>query len=970
MIKSIFVLLLICFCFGINAQEPVFRHYTTVDGLPSNEIHEVIQDRNGYLWFATDFGASRFDGYSFKNFGFQEGLKDQVLFDLQEDEKGRIWFPSFSGNLSYYKNGEIYHYRYDSLILEHTSGHIRAPLFHMGNHDSLFVFIPDKLDFVITPDGKLIENYLADRYTPQFGRAKQVVQLGSKDLFYLYTGDKSAKGLPKLVAHIDYKHFEFDNNILKRMRKLGYSYDAKNRLLLLDGNRLIRFSDNQQVEITSFEIEKFVTSVASSHHDNILLGTQNGVYVFQSFESANPSEQWLKGKFITDILIDNENGIWITTHHSGVYYLPNQNIKYYSFSNLDSEQNISALNQRDGIITVGLENGNVLQLNASEGKDWYEIKLNEKGVKVYGLDYDKDLLWVVNERWILGIDKNSNVVEIKRFSGKCVTTSQSDSSLYFSGYGFAKRHEESFENIEVNRIRVGHIAVNNDNEIWAGNPWGIWKLSESSSGKLWKRDTKIIAGVSELLLWNDYLLIATKGSGIILKRGTFTDSITKMDGLLSDNIRAMQISVNQLWVASDQGINVIQLDEETSKIYSISSLRKNEYLPSYNVKKIMILDSLLWLATENGLYSLNTNMFNEKPTSPILNIESVTVNGNPLDSISSSLNYKQNDIMISFVGILFKSHANLIYRFRMKGYEDNWNYTTQREVRYNNLPSGNFLFEVQSKSADMEWTDQTEFFEIEISSPFWEEWWFRVLMVLSFVGLIIFVVNFLVKYRSKKTQEKNESAQKIMELEMRALRAQMNPHFTFNTLNSIQHYIWNKDPQIATEYLANFAKLIRKLLENSRLSKIALEDELEVIKIYLDLEQLRLNNKFDYEITLSPLVNAMQLEIPTSLIQPYVENAIWHGISKLKDKGKIDIEINKVENLLLCTITDNGIGRHLASEKNLNKQRTSLGTKLTEERINLLKATEDESYNIKIIDLYTSDNKASGTQVIISIPII
>lgn len=214
--------------------------------------------------------------------------------------------------------------------------------------------------------------------------------------------------------------------------------------------------------------------------------------------------------------------------------------------------------------------------------------------------------------------------------------------------------------------------------------------------------------------------------------------------------------------------------------------------------------------------------------------------------------------------------------------------------------------------------------------------------------------------------------QKQAEIEMKALRAQMNPHFIFNSLNSINKYILKSDHITASRYLTRFAKLIRLILDNSDSKEVALSDELEALNLYIEMESMRFTNKFTYSIVVDDNVSADTLQVPPLIIQPYVENAIWHGLLHKAADGKLLVSVKKTnENMIQCTIEDNGVGRNKAMElksKSANSNK-SLGMKLTEERLNMLNQNTSLNASIEIIDLYDDQGQGAGTKVIVTIPI-
>jgi LytS/YehU family sensor histidine kinase len=247
--------------------------------------------------------------------------------------------------------------------------------------------------------------------------------------------------------------------------------------------------------------------------------------------------------------------------------------------------------------------------------------------------------------------------------------------------------------------------------------------------------------------------------------------------------------------------------------------------------------------------------------------------------------------------------------------------------------------------------------------------WFRVLLVALFIlGLFLFLRARLKLIRIQE-HEKTSLNKKIAEMEMKALRAQMNPHFTFNALNSIQHLIMQQELGAAQKYLAQFSKLLRSVLENSRLTTITLDEELKAIQIYLSLEGLRFGNAFEYQLTLDPDINQVEIKIPSMMIQPFLENAIWHGLILKEGQRLLKLNILVDGEYLICSIEDNGIGREASSHSNSWKEGyRSMGMEVTKERLQLLNSTSDKVANFQIFDLHDEFGMASGTRIELKIP--
>jgi LytS/YehU family sensor histidine kinase len=219
---------------------------------------------------------------------------------------------------------------------------------------------------------------------------------------------------------------------------------------------------------------------------------------------------------------------------------------------------------------------------------------------------------------------------------------------------------------------------------------------------------------------------------------------------------------------------------------------------------------------------------------------------------------------------------------------------------------------------------------------------------------------------------KTEFDRKIGDVELSALRAQMNPHFIFNCLNSIENYILKNESVKAAEYINDFARLIRLILQNSRSEYVPLKDEVEAIELYLQMESLRFDDKFSYRIDVSSGVETTEIDVPPMLIQPFIENAIWHGLIPKKAPGKITVEISQVNGELICTIEDDGIGREKSREVNasmLKRGKKSMGMLITKNRIDVFNELYHTNATVQIMDLKDEKGNALGTRVELNIPI-
>jgi sensor histidine kinase YesM len=313
----------------------------------------------------------------------------------------------------------------------------------------------------------------------------------------------------------------------------------------------------------------------------------------------------------------------------------------------------------------------------------------------------------------------------------------------------------------------------------------------------------------------------------------------------------------------------------------------------------------------------------------------------------------------------------------LEGFDKTWSPETKETfARYSNISAGKYVFKVISCNNEGLWNKEPATFSFTILPPVWKTWWFRI--TLSAAVLVLGFILFRLRIESIRRKEAEKLTREIQlaNNELKALRAQMNPHFIFNSLSSIQSFIMTKDEESALRYLNKFAKLMRMILSNSEKPSVTIHEEIDSLKLYLELEALRWDNKFDYTVDIDPKVETDFHKIPSMLIQPYVENAIIHGViprenpERAGGKGKIEITISQSDTYIICTILDNGIGRKKSQSLRASRPaHESMGMKITGERLEVLNRIHHSDLSVQITDLEDENKNALGTKVEIYIPI-
>ncbi len=526
--------------------------------------------------------------------------------------------------------------------------------------------------------------------------------------------------------------------------------------------------------------------------------------------------------------------------------------------------------------------------------------------------------------------------------------------------------DESFanENVEhVHKDSKGVYWIAKGDELWTYDEHTFHDFGAENGLQLAK-----ITAIKETQEGN--VCIATAGKGLIIIQEGNIIEVTTGNGLSSDICNNLFIDEKDyLWVALDKGIAKIKVHGANElEIHLGSSFEDLADIQIYDINKE---GDVLWLMTSEGLIALNEEKSKLNSAPPGISISGIRINGR--DTIVKSsfiLDHDIRDVKIGFTIENPEEMGNVTYKYKMLGIDTSWIYTEISSVQYSYLTPNRYTFLVSGINEDGISSKEPASIEFIISRPFYESWWFKA-VIINILGIGLLLFYFLrIRQIKRRADEQTKLHKKISQIELKALRAQMNPHFIFNSLNSIQHFITKNDQESAHKYLSKFAKLMRMILESSKKFTTSIEDETKALEFYLELEALRFENRFDYKINIDKSIDISNTEIPTMIIQPYIENAIWHGLMNKESKGTISLTIKDKDNAIQCIIEDDGIGRKMAKE--LRKERKteykSVGMLVTKERLEILNDIYDNKTYVKIKDLVDENNKSMGTKVIIMIP--
>ena len=981
------VLILSVFSYGINisAQNHVYKHYGVEDGLPSSEVYSAFQDSKGYMWFATDAGVSRFNGYEFENFDASDGLTDNTVFLITEDHKGRIWFGTFNSKLCYYENDSIYPFRYNDEIKTGIKEKGAIQSFAVDSNDNIWMgFLIEGL-YKISSKGvvnQLIEEPKSSDCSLSYyslGKSSALGNRISKEM-YIFTNKLLAQG--KSVDRVFAINISADGKTLKDTivngyRKGGTSVHLKeyNEGYYLLFDKLFRLKTDSGV----LKKEVIKNNIFEGHIHSLLVDVDylwfcklnGGVYQCQiKGDSLIRVNHFLENINISRVFKDNRDGYWFMTLSKGLYYLSSKDVEYVKVAEED-EILCLEIDTASGDVFLGFSKGKIAKLEVHKQKSYLKEVANfSKACYSVLFDYS-------NESLIIGVTNvlnylptlNDGKISFMKSFGPAGYKSMllEDHKFYGAGtFGVISYEDKKGENFSYRDggERIWSTSViKYKGEIWLGSNEGIRFYTNNELLNPFSENEYLSSAITSLdKLTPDILLVGTKAFGLlVVENGQVVTRISKETGLLNDLVKTIHVDNQKVvWIGTNSGLNRIDFLSSTS--FEISKVTVKKGLISGEISAIRSLDNMIFIATTGGLVQFDKTKIQTNKMPPQVNIKSFTSNSEEREIKEMiQLSYDQNFIKINYEGLNYRSLGEVEYQYRMLGVDTSWTTTNTRFVQYPTLTPNDYQFEVKAKNEDGYWSNPVTV-SFTINSPFWFTWWFITLEIALGIG----IVSAIFWYREKEIRAKSVVSKKMVELELKALRSQMNPHFIFNTLNSIQHYIAINDFRSTNKYIVQFATLIRTILHLSEKSLITIQEEIDILTMYMDLEKMRFEEQFDYKIEVSKEIDKDYDEIPSMLLQPYVENAIWHGLMSKKGKGLIKIGIREEGEYIYCSVEDNGIGREKAAEikAKRNIQQKSVGMSVTKERLDLI---GNNDFNVETIDLYNDNGEAIGTKMLIRI---
>ena len=937
-----FLLLLLATFIGIS-QNIYYEQLTEQDGLPSMTTYEMVQDSNSIIWVGTENGLISYDGEIIQKYS-HPSLIDNDIIEIAVDKSNIVYFLNISHQLAYIEDGEVKIVNTDNL-----NGKIKDIL---TLEDQNYVLVRNFEDYSV-------KFYMLNRNEEKeyvFEHYGERLFFSDQKKFHPYKYQK----LKKKIEVIDLKFDSFANT------KINQTID----------NRFFNFNNNW----TIFEVDSIINNLSkhkeliriTKHKNKIFLIYDKGIEIFNT--ESKEHFPFLSNITTNTIFVDKERNIWASTSDNGLIKIPHLDFQFESpVYNFIKDYGINDIVQdRFGYIYLGTTDGHILFL--SQEKNLLRKDSISNSARPVTFMKHNNVIFGTSKKTVFSIDaKSRSIKALKNDHIVVKSILVGDDMTYFgSPSGFYKTNFENYTELKFNvgsilrgsRINAFYQEPAHET-VFIGTSTGLYSFNKETDtapkeyGETSKYNISCIEGASQNALW-----FGTRSAGAIkIYEDRIIERFDNSNGSISNNINAIKIIDNNLILSTVEGISIKNL--ATGEVNSIGEL--NGILPK-EILTCEVIDGEYWIGSSEGLSIIDPKKLHYlKSSGPTLSIKNIFANG-AKTKIEKNIQFshKVNTVLINFRNISHLNSKKTSLKYRIKTIDTSWVYSTDPLIRLQSLKQGEYTIEalgLNSKNVEGNKVSLT----FKINRPWWNTIWARMIWILSLITTVIAIIHNRGRRIRKEESQKRDYLSQINKIKDQALQLQMNPHFIFNSLNAIQGFIGTENEEMAMNYLARFARLIRLIFEHSKGNSITLEEELEFIHLYLDLEKLRFKDKVNIEIIIDLNVEEAKdmINVPPLLIQPIIENSFKHGLFHKKGKGTLKVKYTLQNEILQVIIQDDGIGRvesKKISHRNIEKKSSS-GIQTTLERINLLNFDKDKKLNrIEIEDLYDNEGNTMGTK--------
>ena len=955
------ILLLTLFLFVSNLGLSQNPYHITIDktsGLPSNSVYDIFQDSKGFMWFATGKGLCRYDGNNFKTFtaDFQTSKSGSCI---AEDAFGRIWYANFDGFLYYVEKGSL-----KALPQKTSLGYYR------------FGIIQNEL-FLIQPEAILVYDLKSLKV-----KAKHIIN--DKEVRFCYATKEKFYVLGNYLYELGNK-----NGIKKH--KLPEDFYAEiitpiintwNQKLIINSKSTAIYYSFEKGKFSKFKLNNSIdfTQNTAITDDEIWICTPNGMHKIDLL--SNQNKTYFTDQNISYILKDKHNNYWISTLNKGVLF-----IQDFSNNFIDLQPRPNSLSLGKNEVFIGAEKDLIYKLNCKnlQTEIIYESKSNHSISQIFADTINEKVFFnsfkfnILNKNNQITNEFSIAIKDIKKVDKKYFSFAASgilgifcvDKNLKSSWDTiFEKNKKEDFSGFNqalllnnTNGKSTEYNAINNT--IYYATNNGLIAITNDGKTQELKHKNETLFLVKIQKYKDNIIGLSTAEKLYSINAENVVTRFKLPEFIAKEKFNRFFIRNQYCYLFSTN--SVYEYDFETQNTQKVISLSND-----IEATDVILKNNQLFFATSKGIVIKNRNEIGNFPK-PKLIINEIQINGKRREvNQLKELNTDENDVAINFSTLAFVPNESYSVSYKINNSEWKTLDLNDKNLKLYSLASGNYTIQLAINHDNLKIDLQT--IQFEIKKPFWLKPIFLFGFGFVFLGLIYAFYKLQILKLEKRNQlllEKVNLEKNLNQSKLKAIKSQMNPHFFYNALNTIQSFILSNEKKQAVSYLSKFSNLTRTILEMTEKETISIAEEVKTLSLYLDIEKARFEEDFNYHIQVDNEIDAENIKIPTMLLQPYVENAVKHGLLHKQGEKAVTIHFQKETEHIKISIDDNGIGRQKSTELNAikNKNHNSFATEAMQNRVNLLNQYNQKNISIQYIDKTNLNNQPTGTSVVFEIPI-
>jgi len=945
-------LLTACFMLSVAlyAQQPAYSILGDEE-FRGIQIYDVIQDKELNYWFATNEGLYLYDYYTYKKIECKES-KSNSVFNFVMDKDGAIYCHNLNNQI-FQIRGKVCHLFYE---MAGDEGKADVSLSIADNNHLLIgagkIIVLDKSGKIITRRN-VSGHYLGQAFTTDDGSIQ--FHMNGCDSVMIYSGGTFSQQRLQLSGT------RLNNTaILKffRIQDVCYALDMKSKALF--SYRPANFTLTPLPKNSLFDRGGAVR-IYEVGNEIWVAGTLPGVVFFSKEQNQPLSNFYYEDYFISDVYKDREGNYLLSTFDKGVLVIPDLKVPGVIHSFRDDPVTALYSDETTGLI-LGTSKGQLMSY--SEGK---LTQLNSEGMRPIEALYGsaKSDLVLFDDGQVRAYNKRTgSILTIFEASLKNVAFVNEHDYFLGTNYGIVKTTwlgkdkftRQLIKGISTRTYSMVYHAASGD--LYASTAHGLFRITSSGEiEKIYYRNKPVFS--EQLYNHNGQIFAITGANGIlVIEKNRVTQTIYPLVNGEPEKLKRLIVYNNTIIANSSSGLYQFDLNGKLLRPLHIASGIASKKIISFTLH-----NSELWVSHAGGVQKINLDYQQPNVFNPLVRFDRIYVNDELMSSATSgAFKSKQRKVQFFFSSPTLRNRETLRYHYQLVGYDPKWNTNPYElnQITYNALDPGNYTLQVKAENQGLFSPGIT--YSFRIAYPFYTSWWFILAVLTLFLFLVSVVYRWQLNTQHKKSQQINE----LNASRLTAIQSQMNPHFIFNSLNSIQDLILKGDVEHSYSYITTFSDLVRRTLNYSEKDFIDFEQEIKLIELYLSLEKLRFKKDFTYTIELPAEEDFL---VPPMLIQPFIENALVHGLLHKQGEKKLNVSF-ELKEFLICTIEDNGIGRERAKAIQLRqkKEHESFSGNAIRNRFEILNNVFKGEFGYTYEDLY-QNGEPSGTKVTLSIPV-